>query len=154
VNNKIDKKTIKKGLLPYLFIFVMMLCVYYVFMVVNKDVNDLSYDEFIEKLDKGKVTELQLVASGSGYVYEVTGKLSDYKENETFEATLPLSDEVMKKIVEASDNQAFKLVVKPDPESSTVLVFIVNFLPILLLVVLAFWFFNKQMAGNKNSLDF
>jgi cell division protease FtsH len=154
VNKKIDKKTVKKGLLPYIFIFVIMLGIYYAFMVFNNDVNDLSYDEFIEKLDKGKVTELQIVPSGSGYVYEVSGKLSDYSDNESFEATLPLSDEVMKKIVEASDNQAFKLVVKPDPESSTILVLLANFLPIILLIVATFWFFNKQMAGNKSSMDF
>ena len=39
-------------------------------------------DEFIEKMDKGKVTELLLVPKGSGYVYEASGTLSDYKENE------------------------------------------------------------------------
>ena len=36
-----------------------------------------------------------------------------YDDNESFEATLPLSEEVMKKIVLASDEQEFKLSVKP-----------------------------------------
>ena len=153
-NNKIDKKTLKKGLLPYLFLFIIMLGIFFVFNVMNRDVHTFSYDEFIEKLDKRKITKLDLVARGSGYTYEVTGTLSGYKENETFEAILPLSDEVMKKIIEASDSQEFKLTVHPDPDSSSLLYIVVNVLPILIFVVVAFWFFNRQMAGNKSSFDF
>ena len=153
-NNKIDKKTLKKGLLPYLFLIIIILGVFYVFNVFNKDVHEFTYDEFIEKLDKGKVTELYLVARGNGYTYEVKGTLSGYKENESFEATLPLSEEVMKKIVLASDEQEFKLTVSPDPESSSLILILVNVLPLVLLVGIAFWFFNHQMAGNRNSLDF
>ena len=154
MSKKMDKKTLKKGLLPYLFLFLIMLGVFYVFTVVNKEVHTFTYDEFIEKLEKGKVKELKLVTSGSGYTYEVTGVLSDYKANESFTAVLPLSDEVMKKIVEASDKYEFKLLVKPDPQSSSLLVIAVNVFPILLLVGLAFWFFNRQMAGNRSSFDF
>ena len=154
MNKKMDKKTIKKGLLPYLFIFVIMLGVFYFYTVAGQKVNDLTYDKFIEKLNKEEITELTIVTRGSGYVYDVSGKLEGYKKNESFESTLPLSDEVMKKIVKASDNQDFKLTVVPDPDSSSLLYILVNILPILLLVGVAFWFFNKQMASNKGSLDF
>ncbi len=154
MKNKIDKKTLKKGLLPYLFLAIIMLGVFYVLNVLNSNVHEYTYDEFIEKLDKGKITELKLIARSSGRVYEVSGTLSDYEENESFEATLPLSEEVMKKIVAASDSKRFKLTVEPDPDSSSLLLIVVNVLPIVLLVGGAFWFFNKQMAGNKSSLDF
>ena len=154
MKDKIDNKTLKKGLLPYLFLAIIILGVFYFFNVLNSNVHEFSYDEFIEKLEKGKVTELKLIARNSGGIYEVTGTLSGYGENESFEATLPLSEEVMKKIVIASDNQEFKLTVEPDPDSSSLLIIIVNVLPILIFLGAAFWFFNKQMAGNKNSLDF
>ena len=154
MNKKMDKKTIKKGLLPYLFIFVIMLGVFYFYTVAGQKVNDLTYDKFIEKLNKEEITELTIVTRGSGYVYDVSGKLEGYKKNESFESTLPLSDEVMKKIVKASDNQDFKLTVVPDPDSSSLLYILVNILPIVLLVGVAFWFFNKQMVSNKGSLDF
>ena len=153
-NNGLDKKTIKKGLLPYLFIFIIMLGVFYYFNVTNTKKNDFTYDEFMEKLDTGKITELEIVTRGSGYVYEATGTLDGYEEDEYFEVVLPLSEQVMKKIVEASDEQDFKLTVHPDPESSQWLVILVNFLPIVIIIGFAFWFFNKQMAGNKSSLDF
>ncbi|MBQ6497868.1 MAG: ATP-dependent zinc metalloprotease FtsH [Bacilli bacterium] len=154
VNNKIDKRVVKKGLLPYLFLFIIMLGVLYTFNVLNKDIHELTYDEFVEKLDKGKVTELELVARGNGHTYEARGTLSGYKENESFYSTLPLSEEVMKKIIEASDTQEFKLTVKPDPDASSLIIILVNVVPVLLILAALFWIFNKQLAGNKNSLDF
>lgn len=150
----IDKKTVKRGLLPYLFLFIAMLGIFYFFNIANKKVNVISYNEFVEKLDSGEIEELNLVARASGYTYEARGKLDGYKENETFFARLPLSDEVMKKIVAGSDNQEFKLEVEPDPDSSTLLLVVVNVLPLVLLVGVAFWFLNRQLAGNKSSLDF
>lgn len=60
----------------------------------------------------------------------------------------------MKKIVEASEVQDFKLEAKADPESSTFLMIVVNVLPFVLLIAFAFFFFNRQMAGNKSSMDF
>ena len=154
MNKKVDKKTLKKGLLPYVFLLIIMLGIFYVFTIMNKVVHTFSYNEFIEKLDGNKIVELHLVPRGSGYTYEVDGSLKDYKENEKFEATLPLSDEVMKKIVSASDDQDFKLTVSPDPESSSLILILVNVLPLVILVGGAFWFFNKQMAGNRSSFDF
>lgn len=153
-NNNINKKVIKKGLLPYLCIFLIMLGVFLYFKMTDSEIHTFTYDEFVNKLDGDKIKELELTARGSGYIYEVSGSLDDYKDGEYFEATLPLSDEVMKKIVAASDEQDFKLTVYADPESSQWLVIIFNFLPIAALVIFAFWFFNKQMAGNKSSLDF
>ena len=154
MNNKIDKKTIKKGLLPYVFLAIIILGILYFFEVANKNIVEYTYDQFIEKLDNKKIKEMKLVASTSGYTYEVTGKLKNSKVNDGFEATLPLSEEIIKRIVEASDEQEFKLVIKPDPESSSFLIILVNVLPFVVVVGLAFWFFNKQMAGNRNSFDF
>ena len=153
-NSGIDKKIIRKGLLPYLFIFIIMLLVFYFFSVNNSGKHDLTYNQFMQNLADDKVKEMEIVPKGSGYVYEVAGTLKDYKEDEYFEVLLPLSDEVMKKIVEASEEYDFELQVYPDPEASGWLIILVNFLPIAIIIVFAFWFFNKQMAGNKSSLDF
>ncbi len=153
-NNNIDKKIIKKGLLPYLFIVIIMLGVFLYFKLTDNDIHTFTYDEFVEKLEADQIKELELTARGSGYIYEVTGTLDDYKDGEYFEATLPLSEEVMKKIVAASDEQDFTLTVYADPESSQWLIILVNVVPIAALVIFAFWFFNKQLAGNKSSLDF
>ena len=154
MNKVIDKKTVKRGLLPYLFLALIMLLVLYVFNVMNQDVHVLTYDEFVKALDGKEITELELVARGNAYTYEASGTLEGYQENESFFARLPLSEQVMKRIVAASDEQGFKFITTPDPSSSSFLLIVVNVLPILLLVGVAFWFFSRQMAGNKSSMDF
>ena len=53
MNKTIDKKTIKKGLLPYLFLALIILVVFYAVGVMNNDVNVLTYDEFMTELDAG-----------------------------------------------------------------------------------------------------
>ena len=149
-----DKKTVKRGLMPYLFIALIMLGMFYVMNFSGVKVHELSYDEFVENLDGGKIEELEIVPRASGYTYDVTGTLDNYKEGETFKSVLPLSDEVMKKIVEASDNQDFKLTTEPDPASSSLLVILVNVVPFVILIGVAMWFLNRQVAGNKSSMDF
>ena len=154
MKNSIDKKVIKKGLLPYLLMLIIFVGVFFSFNMLNVVKHELTYDQFIDKLEKEKIEKLQIVPRGSGYVYNVVGTLDGYKDNEVFESVLPLSEEVMKKIIEASDNQEFKLTVEPDPEASSLLVILVNVVPILLIGGVAFWFLNKQISGNKSSMDF
>ena len=149
-----DKKTVKRGLMPYLFVALLMLGMFYAFNMTNVKVYDLSYDEFIEHLDGGKIKELEIVPKTSGHTYDISGKLDNYKEGESFKSVIPLSDEVMKKIVEASDNQEFKLITKPDPASSSFLVILVNVVPFIIIIGVGMWFLNKQVAGNKSSMDF
>ncbi|MDD5888244.1 MAG: ATP-dependent zinc metalloprotease FtsH [bacterium] len=154
MNKGIDKKTIKRGLLPYLFVILAMLGVFYYASIGSKKVTELSYNEFVEKLNSGDIEEMEITTRGNAYIYEISGRFKDSKDNEYFVATLPLSEEVVKKIVEASDSQDFKLVANPDPDSSSFLFIIVNVLPLVLLAAVAFWFLNKQLVGNKSSLDF
>ena len=154
MNNNIDKKTIKKGMLPYLFLGLVMLAVVYLVNTLNTTVNILSYNEFMSDLSDNKVTEIEVVPRERAMTYEVRGKLNNYKKNEEFFARLPLSDEVMKKLVKYSEEGNFKFVTVADPESSTLLYVAVQVLPLVLLVFLAFFFLNKQMVGNKNSMDF
>ena len=149
-----DKKTVKRGLLPYLFIALIMLGMFYFFGVANQDVTVLTYNEFIEEMNNGKVTEVEVITRVSGYTYEATGKLKGYKENEYFFAKLPLSDEVMKKIINASEEYNFKLIAEEDPAASSIWLIVLEILPMLLIVLAAFWILNRQMAGNKSSMDF
>ena len=149
-----DKKTVKRGLLPYLFIALIMLGMFYFFGVANQDVTVLTYNEFIEEMNNGKITEVEVITRVSGYTYEATGKLKGYKENEYFFAKLPLSDEVIKKIINASEEYNFKLIAEEDPASSSIWLIVLEILPIVLIVAAGFWILNRQMAGNKSSMDF
>ena len=44
-----NKKNVKRGLLPYVFLILSILVIYYVFNMTNVDVNKLTYSEFLDK---------------------------------------------------------------------------------------------------------
>ena len=149
-----NKKTVKRGLLPYLFLAIIMLGVFYFFNVLNQKENVLNYNEFIDVVNDGKVEELTLIPRDRAKVYQVQGKLEGYKENEYFVARIPMSEEVIKRLVDASETQDFTFVTEEDPESSSLLLILANVLPIVLVVGAAFFLVSKQVAGNKSSMDF
>ena len=149
-----NKNALKKGILPYLFLVLLIFGVYYLFNVLNQDVNVLSYNELIEVLDDGKVTEMTITPKQRAVVYEISGKLDGYKENESFFIRVPLTDAVVKNVLEAGSNNEFKLTTNTDPESSSFWLILVNVLPIVLIVGVGFFFLTRQMNGANKSMDF
>ena len=149
-----NKKEIKKGILPYVILIIIMLFVIYFFNVFNVKVNDLTYDTFINNLNNDEITEITITPSIDGGIYEITGKLKDYDKNESFHVTVPLSDEVMKQITDANLKYDFKINAEKDPNSSIWLIVLFNFLPIILIVVFMFIIISRQMGGNNKSFDF
>ena len=150
----VNNKNVKMGLVPYLFMILIMLGVFYVFNFMNTDIKKLTYNEFMSELSDGNIKDVTITARSSAKTYEVEGSLKDAKKDQTFFARLPMSEEVMKKIVDASETQNFKMEAKADPESSSLLIILVNILPFVVVIGFAFFFFNRQMAGNKSSMDF
>ena len=114
----------------------------------------LTYDELMKAFDNKQVTEIEVTPKERAKVYEIRGKLSDYKENETFYSRVPLSDAVMNRILDSNDEYSFELVTVADPESSSLLLILVNVVPMIILVGGAIYLFSKQMKGNSNSMDF
>ena len=149
-----NKNTIKKGVLPYLFLVLLIFGVYYLFNVINNQPKTITYNELIQALDQGTVTEMAITPKERAVVYEITGKLKDYKENERFFIRVPLTDSVIKNVLEAGSNNQFKLITNVDPDSSYFWVIVVNVVPILLLVGFGFFFLTRQMNGANKSMDF
>ena len=77
----INKKDVKKGLVPYLFMFLLILGIFYFLNIMNQDVKTLTYNEFISELNEGNVEELLITPRVSAQTYEVTCKLEGYKKN-------------------------------------------------------------------------
>ena len=149
-----NKNTIRKGILPYLFLVLLIFGVYYLFNVINNQPKTITYNELIQALDQGTVTEMAITPKERAVVYEITGKLKDYKENERFFIRVPLTDSVIKNVLEAGSNNSFKLTTNVDPDSSYFWVIVVNVVPILLLVGFGFFFLTRQMNGANKSMDF
>ncbi|MBE6150581.1 MAG: ATP-dependent zinc metalloprotease FtsH [Firmicutes bacterium] len=151
-----NKKNVKRGLMPYLFLLIFVGIVYFVFSALNQKVNKLTYDQFVKELNANNIVELEITPRERAVIYEINGKLKGYKENETFTSTAPFSSEVIAKIIETNESGelGFKLVANSDPESSTLLYIIVQFLPIAVMIGIAIWFFSKQVSTNSKSMDF
>ena len=149
-----NNKTVKKGLLPYIFLlFFIIGC-----LVVNDNFNNkeikLTYDKFIEHLENNEITELNIMPKISSDTYKIKGKLKDYKKTETFILSLPQSDEFLEKITSAADENKFTLNIQEDPASSEWLGFIIEIVPLTLLVGASLWLFTRQIGGNNKSMDF
>ena len=67
---------------------------------------------------------------------------------------MPLTDEVISNIMELQQSKGFVVDASADPESSTILLIIVNVLPMVIIVGAAFYFITKQMGSANKSMDF
>ena len=146
------KKT--NSMLPYVFLLIFIIgCM--VFVNLNsKEIHEIKASEFMKNLNEQKISELKIVTKVRSSNYQVTGKLSDYKENESFVLYLPVSEEFMKKIVAAEETQNFKLEIEKDPETSSILLIAMEYVPIILLGGAMLWLFTRQLGSNGKSMDF
>ena len=150
-----NKKTVKKGLLPYIFLFVFIIVLLLAYNMLNTDTHEVSYDEFLNDLNNQKITELEVIPKTRSQTYEITGKLKDYKDNELFTLSIPMSDEFLSKITAAADNnEKMELTVVKDPEASEWLAILVEIVPLALFGIAIFWLFTRQIGGNNKSIDF
>lgn len=149
-----NKNTVKKGLLPYAFLLVFLFGIMFIFSTLNKEVHEITYGDFVKAINENEVKEINVSPRSRASIYTITGKLKDYKSNETFTFNMPLTNETMVKLLEAEDEVGFKMTTTTDPESSTLLLFLINVLPIVLLVGLGFYFITRQMGGSNKSMDF
>lgn len=149
-----NKKTVKKGLLPYLFLFLVMLGVIYFFNVANKKINYITYDEFLKFAAEGTVKDVVITPNARASLYDIEGTLDTYGENEYFSFKMPLADDVISNIMKLQESNNFKIDANADPESSTLLLVIVNVLPMVIIVGVAFFFITRQMGSANKSMDF
>jgi len=152
--NNIDKKVLRRGLLPYLFLILIMLFVVYLVGSLNTTINVLTYNEFMNDLEDNKVKKIEVTPRERASIYEVRGKLKNYSSDEEFFTRIPMSDSVMKKIVTASDKNNFEFVTVADPESSSILNILAEVVPLVLILGIGYYFISKQMVGKGSSIDF
>ena len=150
-----NKKEIKKSLVPYVFLLIFFIGCMITFKMFNNTVNEITYDDFIKDLNGGKVTELTITPKVRTETYKLTGKLDTYSKNESFVLYIPKSEEFISKITTAKDNSNdFKLTILNDPEASSWLSVAIEVIPILILAGVTIWVFTRQIGGGSKSMDF
>ena len=148
------KKNVKKGMIPYLLLIVFVLSIYYILSLGGSKVNDLTYDKLISEIKGNNVEEIIITPNANEGTYNISGKLKNYGERESFYVKAPLTDTIISQIIDSNENLNYKIETESDPGSSPLLYLLVNILPIILLVGIGFWFFSKQMSSAGKSMDF
>ena len=149
-----NNKNVKKGMFPYLILFITVVTIVFMFNSLDNKVNVLTYDEFMKYATEQKVEDITITPRGGAGVYEIKGKLKGYKENESFFLRAPLAEEVMAQVLDAEKNYNFVIKTNSDPASSTFMQFLVNILPMFILIGAAMYFITKQMGSANKSMDF
>ena len=149
-----NKKVVKRGLFPYVFLIIFLFVMYALVGSMNTKVNELTYGEFMEAVENEEVKEINVVPNSQSSVYTIRGRLKNYKDNETFTFNMPLTNETMVKLLDAEEQAGFKLTTSTDPSSSPFLLFLINVLPMVIILGVAFYFITKQMGSGNKSMDF
>lgn len=152
------RNNIKKGFVPYMAFFIVVLAILFFMSGTGYKVNEISYEQFMgfvqsENNDE-QVEYIDITSNSSAGVYTITGKLNGYDEKESFSFTVAYSDVVIGKIYDLADEYDFTIKASKDPGSSTILYFVVNILPFLIFGVVIFVFLSKQMGSANKSMDF
>jgi len=153
MNMRMNKNDSMKNFLPYMILFGVVLMVFAVLNMQSVKVNELSTGELIKALQDDKVTEVKVTPKSSESIFYITGKLEDYKKNESFTAKV-VSNQLSNVILLIENNEIEEYETDPDPGESAFLYIIVNVLPIILVVIAMYFLFSKLANTNKSSMDF
>ncbi|HHW69003.1 MAG TPA: ATP-dependent zinc metalloprotease FtsH [Tenericutes bacterium] len=149
-----NKKVVKKTIIPYVVLAILIFGIIYMYDTFNRKIHYVTYDEFNKFLIEEKIKEVVIVPKSNNSVYEIRGTLEGYKENEFFLLRLPYSGDVIANFIENQNEYGFKLDTANDPGTSIFILFIVNVLPFILFIVIAVIFIGKQMGSANKSMDF
>ncbi len=151
INNK--NNNTMKNLFPYI---VLVVVIFFVLTVLNfggSIKHELTTGELLKELESSNVTEITITPSSTDSVYYIEGKLSDYKEKESFTAKVVEKDLTeITNYAKEKDLNVYET--NKDPGSISLLYIIVNFLPLVIIIIASYVLFTKMASGNRNSMDF
>ena len=140
-------------MLPYLIVLIVILTALFFMNFKKNEVHEIKTGELIQEIKDEKVTELTVTPKSGESVYIVTGKLKDYDDNESFTTrVIPEEIETVTAYAEAQDIKEYTT--KKDPGSNNIGYYILNILPMIVIVVAAYFMFSRLAAGNSKSMDF
>ncbi|MBR2840824.1 MAG: ATP-dependent zinc metalloprotease FtsH [Bacilli bacterium] len=152
-----NKRVIKRSIFPYIGLLLFFLCIMLLVNNMNTEIHEITYSKFMNEVKNGEVKEITVTPHSGASIYTITGKLNDYKTNEIFSFDMPMTDETMVKLLEAEDSSKFTIKTVADSNSNPIFLFIINYLPTIILIGVTLYavnkVFGKQMDGSR-SMDF
>ena len=140
-------------MLPYVVVAIVIIIALLLLNGNQVKVNDIKTGELIEAIQNNEVTEISITPKSSENTYIIEGKLKDYGENESF-STRVISEEVQTITKYAEEQKIKEYKTNKDPGSSNIGYILINVLPIVILVVGAYFMFTRLTSSNNKSMDF
>jgi cell division protease FtsH len=139
------------AMVPYIILAIVLIVALFAFNNNGSKVNTLTTGELIKEIQEKNVTEITITPKSSDGVYYVEGKLDGYSSNESFTAKV-LDDEMITEYVK--ENKIKKYDTNKDPGQNQILYILVEAIPLLLLIVGAYFLFTRLSSSNNRSMDF
>jgi cell division protease FtsH len=134
----------------YLLIFLVIIGVVSFFNGGSQPTDNLSYDTFIENLEKGEVTNLTMQPERG--VLEVRGQLEGYADDKFFITYIPNSDSEIARIQELAGNVTRDVL--PAKETSGWVTFFTSIIPFIIIFILFFFLMNQAQGGGSRVMNF
>ncbi len=112
---------------------------------------EIDYGEFITALESGNVSEFSM--QPDQLVYEVKGKMKDYKKDEQFVTMIPQNNQgLLAKIDVAAKSNDVKVL--KAPETSGWVQFFTGLIPFIIIFILFFFLLNQAQGGGNRVMNF
>src|SRR3954469_20065961 len=134
----------------YLLIFLVIIGVVSFFNGGSQPTDNLSYDTFIENLEKGEVTNLTMQPERG--VLEVRGQLKGYADDKYFITYIPNSDSEINRIQELAGDVTRDVL--PAKETSGWVTFFTSIIPFIIIFILFFFLMNQAQGGGSRVMNF
>jgi len=136
----------------YLLIFLVIIGIFGTFNGGNNPTEELTYHEFLQALDSGKIEYANIQPDAQVYVVE--GALEGYKEGQTFTANLPRDNQALNtKLTEATETNPEITFLKA-PETSGWVQFFTGIIPFIIIIILFFFLLSQSQGGGNKVMNF
>ncbi|TAA69679.1 ATP-dependent zinc metalloprotease FtsH [Planococcus salinarum] len=131
----------------YLLIFLVIIGILGTFNNSGQPTEDIGYNEFLQALENGQIDEVTI--QPTSMVYEVTGSLDSYDEEQSFVTNIPLENEaLMNQIDEVARADGAEITYVEAPQTSGWVQFFTGIIPFIIIFILFFFLLNQSQGGG------
>ncbi|WP_422121812.1 ATP-dependent zinc metalloprotease FtsH [Planococcus sp. X10-3] len=131
----------------YLLIFLVIIGILGTFNNSGQPTEDIGYNEFLQALENGEIQNVTI--QPTSMVYEVTGSLDGYDEDQSFVTNIPLENEaLMNQIDEVARADGAEITYVEAPQTSGWVQFFTGIIPFIIIFILFFFLLNQSQGGG------
>lgn len=138
----------------YLLIFLVIIGIVSLFTNTDVATEPMTVDQFYEQLENGNIEFVQVKPERQ--VFLVTGKLANTPEEQIFQTYIPITENVVDKLVAAKgpDGNPLKYEQLPADQTSGWVTFFTSIIPFIIIFILFFFLLSQAQGGGSRVMNF